>query len=185
MAGRLHLRNLRENQGLLPGSLGDIADDMPWTTEQAREMSRKGAERSRVVRAERKAEELANPPTAKAEPVTDGQSAAIQEARAREVIELLREQIALTRADLRKKMEPRDRAQLLGALDRLLERERVWSQRPAAANLRPASPRRQPGWSDPQPAPIPAAAAPPTPPTGSISPAPLTPAPSTPGASPS
>lgn len=43
------------------------------------------------------------------------------------------------------------RAQLLVALDRLLERERVWSQRPGPANLKP-EPRRQQHrpWAEPQ-----------------------------------
>lgn len=61
---------------------------------------------------------------------------AVLDARSKEVVQLLREQIELTRGVLAGRLEPKDRAQLLGALDRLLERERVWSQRPAAANVK-------------------------------------------------
>lgn len=69
------------------------------------------------------------PPDPQAPPPT------ITDARAAEVLTIIREQVALTREVLTGRLEPRDRAQLLGALDRLLERERVWSQRPLAKSV--------------------------------------------------
>lgn len=66
------------------------------------------------------------------------------EGRAREVIELCQEQIALTHEALQdSKLKPADRSKLLVALDRLLERERVWSQRAGPGQLRPVEPGRR------------------------------------------
>lgn len=74
----------------------------------------------------------------------------VQDARAREYLELLHEQILDTRTELRDKTgycehckrggcDGKTRAQLLGALDRLLERYRVWSQRAGPPKSAPSA----------------------------------------------
>jgi len=120
-----------------------------WTAEQARTFSRVGAEAS-VLSRRMKALAPAEP---KPEPNPD--------TRASEVLDLIRLQIKVaSKALLHDKssiecehcgkhteteLSPRDRALLLGALDRLLERERVWSQRAGPGNLKPTSQRQRSG----------------------------------------
>lgn len=65
--------------------------------------------------------------------------------------ELCAEQIAHTRVALAKNIEPRERAMLLTALDRLLERERVLRGIPNPGSYRPSKPRTEQSSSDATP----------------------------------
>jgi hypothetical protein len=111
-------------------------------------MAKLGWEKRRA----RALEELNNP---KPEPIQLPTSE--QDLRTQEVLVLIRQQIenateVLNDEDYRfcehckrAGVGPKDRALLLGALDRLLERERVWSQRAGPGNLKPTSQRQRSG----------------------------------------
>jgi hypothetical protein len=114
-------------------------------------MAKLGWEKRRA----RALEELNNP---KPEPVqlpTDKDT--LQAARTQEVLTLISQQITNATEVLndedyrycehckRAGVSPKDRAQLLGALDRLLERERVYRQIAGPGNLKPTSQRQRSG----------------------------------------
>jgi len=69
----------------------------------------------------------------------------LPDARAQEILSLIQRKIAEADKALEADMPAKDRAQLIGALERLLERERVWSQRPGPGNLKPTSQRQRSG----------------------------------------
>jgi hypothetical protein len=85
------------------------------------------AQRSREARAQRK--------NGVAPPSSPGIPASAAEPNERQ--ELVREQIARTRAVLNGRLDPRERAQLLLALDRLLDRERILQGLPLPGSRRP------------------------------------------------
>jgi hypothetical protein len=85
---------------------------------------------------------------------------ALKNARTQVILELIEHQIDVTSAKLNSttpitcekcgeviqgEISPRDRALLLGALDRLLERERVYRQIAGPGNLKPTSQRQRSG----------------------------------------
>lgn len=101
-----------------------------FTKENAREFAKRGAAaRLRMLEARKDAAKMAGdnlPPTL-----------------ATERLQMMCEQIAHTRRVLNGKLAPRDRAQLLLALDRLLERERILRGIPLPGSRRPGRERPQ------------------------------------------
>lgn len=125
-----------------------------FTQANAKEMAKRAiaSRMANIAKAKAQAEELAQAKQLCEELKPD--------ARAKEIQELIREQITATRESLNHgtstvkctcglcievELSHRDRALLLGALDRLLERERVWSQRAGPGNLKPSSQRQRSG----------------------------------------
>jgi hypothetical protein len=106
-----------------------------FTTANAAEMARRSHAARKLREAERKAQ-AALPPASARRPAAETQVAAH--------LEIVREQIRLAVADLSKKMEPHHRAQLLRALDCLLDRERelvgIPRLKPQEGRRRSASP---------------------------------------------
>lgn len=104
-----------------------------WTPEQAASFSRKGWEASRDARRNGHAA------LSGLGLLTSEQAACV-----RDQLRIVSEQIIATRSTLNAgAMEPHHRAQLLKALDTLLDRQRVLNNIPTPGQLRPVAPRQQ------------------------------------------
>jgi hypothetical protein len=122
------------------------------TKENARTLALKSAEVRRRNRDTAEAERLAALRPAAPEGQTDANRAAPWS----EELEIVQEQITRTRKQLQDNMEPGERAQLVRALDLMLDRKRILQERPLPGSRRPAaeSSRSRPGlFTAPQPEP--------------------------------